>query len=456
MAKSFEKIGTAANRRLFGLALSLLLVACTLTGSPPPATTAAPNLPARTDLPQAPPAVPSKPVTQVPLGPPGGVPAAASGPVKIGLLLPLSGQGANVGSEMLNAAQLALFDLGEDKFVLLPRDTKGSPVEAAQGARALAAEGVRLILGPLYSAEVGEVKPVARAGGIRMLAFSNDWQRAGDGTYIIGLVPADQVSRVVDYARVRGAQRLAVLAPRNPYGEAVAAALRDVATRRGLTLAREERYGNDNADMAAAVARLAGDGRSGMEARMRELAARTDEASRAALARLQAQAAQDTTGGGFDALLIAEGGDKLRALLPMLAANRIDSSKVRLLGTGLWDDPSLASLPGLNGAWFAAPAPGARADFEARFEALYHHKPQRLATVAYDATSLAAVLARSPATATYDEASLTNPSGFSGVDGIFRLRTDGLVERGLAVIEIAPGGARVIDDAPASFEALTN
>ena len=45
-----------------------------------------------------------------------------------------------------------------------------------------------------------------------------------------------------------------------------------------------------------------------------------------------------------------------------------------------------------------------------------------------------------------------NPSGFTGVDGLFRFRPDGLVQRGLAVLEVQPQGNVVISPAPQSFE----
>ncbi len=435
------------------LAALVVLAAC---ATPPKggAVASKSTVPVETGLPQAPPAAPTKPVTEVPLGPPGQG-SVSTGPLKVGLLLPLSGNGAAIGTEMLNAAQIALFDLGEDRFQLLPRDTKGSPTEAAEDARGLIADGARLILGPLFSTEVAAVKPVAQASGVNVVAFSNDGSRAGGGTFIIGLVPADQVSRVVSFAQMRGLARLAVLAPRDPYGDAVVAALHDGAQRVGVTVVREERYGKDNADLAAVVTRLASGGsNAALEAEKRQLAGRTDEASLAALARLQAQSGAG--GGGFDALLIADGGDRMKVLVPMLAARGIDAAHVRLLGTGLWDDPAIARIPGLVGAWYAAPAPAARADFENRFETLYHHRPLRLATLAYDATALAAVLAKSPATAAFDTAALTNPSGFSGIDGVFRLQGNGMVERSLAVIELGPDGPRVIDQAPDRLEALTN
>ncbi len=47
---------------------------------------------------------------------------------------------------------------------------------------------------------------------------------------------------------------------------------------------------------------------------------------------------------------------------------------------------------------------------------------------------------------------LTNPSGFAGVDGIFRFRTDGTTERGIAVLEIRDGKVEVVSPAPTRFD----
>jgi hypothetical protein len=156
----------------------------------------------------------------------------------------------------------------------------------------------------------------------------------------------------------------------------------------------------------------------------------------------------------MDALLLPEGGDRLKALAPLLPYFDVDPAQVKFLGTGLWDEPGLGTEPALDGGWYAAPPPNARADFEKRFTTLYRHPPPRLATLGYDATALAAVLARNPAGPDFSAPALTNPSGFSGIDGIFRLRPDGLVQRGLAVLEVHRGAPTVVDPAPESFQEL--
>ena len=164
----------------------------------------------------------------------------------------------------------------------------------------------------------------------------------------------------------------------------------------------------------------------------------------------------------FEALLLPASGEEVLRIAPLLAFYDIDPSQIKLLGTWLWDDPALRTEPSLAGAWFAAPPATTRRRFVERFKRLYERSPDRRATLAYDATALTIVLAQRAARAnaaspnTFSTVALTSPGGFTGMDGIFRLRPSGLVERGLAVFEIQRDGAREIDPAPKSFDDFTN
>jgi branched-chain amino acid transport system substrate-binding protein len=379
------------------------------------------------------------PVTQTPLPSPGG----PGGKVRVAMLLPLSGQNAVLGNAMLDAAQMALYDVADEKLELLPHDTQGTAEAAAAAARTAVSEGARLIIGPLLAAEVEAVKPVARASGVPVVAFSTATQLAGDGTYLMGFLPRQEIERVVAFAHTRGVNRFAVIAPSSPYGQVAVEALRGATEANGATLERVEMYDPGAQDLTPSVQHLVG--------------ATMDPAVRAKLlAKPNSAAAQDLPEIviPFDAVLVPEGGTRLKSVAPLLPYYDVDPEKVHFLGTGLWDEPGLGTEPALAGGWYAAPPPGARADFDARFRELYKRPPPRLATLAYDATALAAVLARNPNGPDFSPAALTNPSGFAGVDGIFRLRPDGLIQRGLAVLEVHRNGNTVVSPAPTTFQAI--
>jgi len=361
-----------------------------------------------------PPSLPAPPPETEAPPPETEAPPAVAGPPRVAVLLPISGASGALGKAMLSAAQMALFDVAGSQFRLMPRDTQGTPQAAAAAAQQAIADGARVIVGPLLAGEVEAVKPIAAAAHVPMLAFSTSTQLAGNGTYLLSFQPGQEIARVVAFAKAKGFDRFAVLAPRTPYGEIAVEALKSAADAVGATVTRIDYYDPATTDLGPAVKRFS----------------------------------QNVN---FNALLLPEGGARLRLLAPLLPYDGIDPDTIKFLGTGLWDEPGLGTEPALNTGWYAAPPPGARADFERRYRALFQQAPPRLATLAYDATALVATLSR---TGDLSESALTNPNGFAGLDGIFRLGPDGLIQRGLAVLEVRRGEAALIDPAPTTFQNL--
>jgi len=240
------------------------------------------------------------------------------------------------------------------------------------------------------------------------------------------------VMREVAFAREKGLSRFAVLAPNSQYGHLMSDALRDAATAGGGSVVKVE-YLDPRADPSAAVKRLLG------------ATAAAPPAPGASSA-----AAPPPTGAAFDALLLPEGGAQLKQIARQLKDAGIDPARVRLLGSGLWDDPSIAGENALDGGWFAASPPEPRQEFESRFQATYGHPAPRLASLAFDAAALAAVLGKSGEP--FSAEAILNPGGFTGVDGLFRFTQQGVVQRGLAVLEIEPQGKTVVSPAPQNFQ----
>ncbi|HUC70127.1 MAG TPA: penicillin-binding protein activator [Stellaceae bacterium] len=373
--------------------------------------------------------------------------AAPSGPAKIALLVPLSGPNAGLGNAILDAAQLALFETGGSQLTLVPRDTRGTPAGAADAARSAVGGGAALILGPLLAGEVEAVKPIARDAHVNVIAFSTVTDLAGGNTYLMGFLPRQEVVREVAYARQRGMARFAALAPNTPYGHLMTDALREAASSTGATVTKVAFFDARGGDPSTAIADLlpagspalppSGPGVPGQAA--------PDQA---------APAPPPPAVPSFDALLLPEGGDHLKEIARKLASAGLDSKATRLLGSGLWDVPDIGNDPTLDGGWFAASPPDARREFEQRYRATYGGEPPRLASLGYDAAALASALASGKSGPPFSRQAILNPNGFSGVDGLFRFMPDGLVQRGLAVLEVEPQGNVVVSPAPQSFQDL--
>jgi len=399
--------------------------------------------------PPPPPPPPPEPV----VAPPKLIAPVFSGPVRVALLVPLSGPEKALGTAMLNAAQLALFDIAPEHVTLMPRDTKGTSAGAQKAAEEVLGEGAEIILGPIFSHAVRGAAIPARNRDINIVAFSTDTSVAGNGVYLMGFTPQKQVERVVAYAREQGLYRFAALAPANNYGDDVINSLGLAVSENGAELVRVERYDPfepEATDPARSLALY--DGRkAALQARRAEL---TEDGSDEALAELTRLENAETLGDvDFDAVMIPDGGAGLRTVAPLLPYFDVDTSKVRFLGTGLWDDETLGREPALVGGWFAGPDPDTARLFLQRFEDAYGYRAPRISSLAYDATALVSVLAMNDSKrADFSGASLTDRDGFAGADGLFRFNSDGLAERGLAVIEIGGRGLKVIDPAPTTFD----
>ena len=413
---------------------------------------------------QPPPAAekPTPPPVKTVEPPPPQAPSAVAeqpldGKVRVGLLLPLTGRHQAVGQSLLNAAQLALFDHAQDDFNLVVRDTLGTSSGAQLAVRSVLNEGVDLILGPLFAASVTAISPAVRASDIPVIAFSNDRLVAGDGIYVMGLSPRAQVERVVSFAASQGIGRFGLLAPGTPYGDAVIAAMQGAVANNGVELARLVTYtpGGEALDPEVKLLAQYDQRRGALLAQRKQLQGRSDQASRRALSRLKNL---DTIGNpDFEAVMLPVGGSSLLELAPLLAFYDVDPAEVRYLGTALWNDPRLGTEPALVGGWFAGPSPRLWESFKSRYEAAYGAAPPRISSLAYDATALAAVLAQQPgAGPRFSRAVFDQPTGFGGIDGIFRFLPSGEAERGLAVLELQRGEIVVVDPAPQSFEQLLN
>ena len=393
------------------------------------------------------------------VAPPGTSPEAEEVPTyRVGLLLPVSGSRGDFGQGMLRAARLAQDDVADpERFAMDVYDTKGTPEGARQAAQDAMDAGAKLLLGPVFSSSVDAVARIVEGGRVPVVAFSNDRRVARDGVWVTGLLPGEQVERIVGYAAAQGKQRFAVLAPDNDYGRLVVEAVAEAAHTHDVELVDSRLLDTESRDISEPVKALAAYGRrqQKLKQRISELQNRGDAQAKREVLRLRNQ---DTLGAApFDAMLLPIRASRLRKLAPILPDYDIDPAEVQFLGTNEWAGMDLSGDPNLQGAWYTAPSPDGGSRFKQRYRSIHGSTPPDIAGLAYDATALAGLMARraaqdgTPPFRTFTPERLTQRNGFTGYNGLFRLNTDGLVERGYAVIQVTGSGQEVIDSAPSSF-----
>jgi branched-chain amino acid transport system substrate-binding protein len=342
-----------------------------------------------------------------------------TGAVRVALILPLSagGNAGTVALSMKNAGEMALAEFNSSNIQLLVKDDGGTSGGAQQAAQQALAEGAEIIIGPLFAHSVGVVGAAARQRGVPVIAFSTDATVATRGVYLLSFLPEADVDRIVDYAMASGKRSFVAMLSEGAYGNVVEGEFKQVVARKGGRIVGLERY-------ALTPAGIAGP------------------------SKVIAQASR-----GADAVFIPEGPEVVPSVVQALTAANLDTKRVQLLGTGLWDDPRIFNDVRLHGGWYAAPDSTGFRNFSARYRQRYNQDPVRTATLSYDAVALVAALVKTQGPQRFSEQVLTSASGFSGIDGLFRFRTDGTNERGLAVMKVSPTGGQIISPPPRAFGA---
>jgi len=394
-------------RRLCAIAAVAFIASCTTGPKPPPPPPAYEPPPAPHQLSAQAPNFLSLPNTP-----------QASVPVRVGVILPFNNPTANVralAAALMRSAELALYDSGNTNIILMTAEDSGTPEDAAAAAQKLLDEGAEVIVGPLFSASVSAVAPLARDRGVPVLAFSTDRSVAGNGVFLLSFQPQSEVRRIVAYAVGQGHTKIGAMIPQTPYGDVVEAAFREAVLQNKAVLCDVEHFSPSTGAL-------------------------TEPAGAMAKA-------------GCDTILVPLSGSLLRGMAQTFAYSQIDTTKVKLVGTGLWNEPSTLKESLLNGAWFPAPQPSGDDAFIAKYKQTFGSEPPQLAPLAYDAVSLVALLAGGTPYHRFTFRALTDPNGFAGVSGVFRFRADGSIDRGLAVLSVGPDGFKVVDPAPTTFQA---
>lgn len=351
-------------------------------------------------------------------------PADPAQNVKIALLLPLSAapQTAEFAKALKQAGELAILEFDNPNVALVTKDTKGTPEGARIAVEEAVRDGAEVIVGPLFAKEVLAVAPIARRSNIPVLSFSTDPSASGNGTYLMSFVVGEDVHRVVSYAYSRGQRTFAALVPDSAFGKVALAAFQEAVSRVGGRVAFVNHFPLEIAGMRGPVQRT----------------------------KLALNAAR-VQGAPVDALFVPADPETLALLGPVLTQAGIDPNAVKLIGTSGWDSPAIARERSLQGAWFPAPDPKAWTEFAQRYAKTYGTPPPRIASLSYDAVSLAIALSSGQRGQRYTQAALTRASGFSGIDGLVRFRQSGTSERGFAILEVRPEGPVPIEPAPRTF-----
>jgi len=375
------------------------------------------------------------------------------GSFRVGMLLPLTGKAAKLGKGLKKASMMALDDVKNQKLILQFYDTKSTPEGARTAVQNALSQNVRLIIGPLSQDEVQAISDETVYNNIPVIAFSTAKDVLRPKVYTLGLLIDEQVNRILSYAAQKGRNRFALLIPDNKMGIAVAKAAIASANKNNVEVVKIAFYPPETTNFANIVKQLTDySTRSAtlnkLKANLTALAENGDKSAERQLKQLKTTNSMGNV--GFDAVIIPEYGSKLKSIISMFGYYDVYAPEVKFLGTSIWENSSLNKESMIINSWYPALSRYQSAYFSNKFSYLFNERPNSLFSFAYDAVALASALAKQDNMINLND-TITNPDGYIGINGIFRLFENGSNQHSLDIMEVRVNGDVVIDEAPKRF-----
>ncbi len=345
-----------------------------------------------------------------------------SQPVQVALLVPGGTGNADLdwlGRSLANSARMAAADARGAKIDLRVYTTTPAEASSVEAAEKAAAEGAKIILGPLFADSANAVGNAMKDNNLNVLSFSNNADIAGGNVYVLGNTFQNVADRLVSYGVKQGLRRFLMVYENDPAGQIGAGAIETAIAQNRATLTGKQQHALSQDGIDAIIPAVSEAAKSGK----------------------------------IDAIFMTA---NQQAVLPYLTdklnAAGVTSAQTQFMGLTRWDIPAARlSLPGVQGGWFALPDTTLQADFINRYRAAYGEAPHDLGSLGYDGVAAIAALVGSGNKNAVNTVGLTRPAGFTGINGVFRLRPNGTNERGMSIATINAGKVVIIDPAPRSF-----
>ena len=351
---------------------------------------------------------------------------------KTAVLLPLSGQTSFVGENFQNAALIAGLERPTETTEVLFYDTKGTQAGTIEAYRQAINESPDIFVGPVFASEVIALRQEDPSKPV--LSFTSDSSVLGNGVYSLALLIPQQIERIVDYACSNGQYRFALIGSNDKTGDIIfksfEKAIENCPT---MQIVAQSFYDPNTTDLTTPVAKIAP---PLIDARKKDLTEKEKEL-------LKNPSAERLS---FDALFVFEQGVKLEQLISILYYYDVTPQIVPFYGLATLRQ---ANNEQLVGAYFADMPQGRNIAFKQKYKDAFEKEPLPIASFGYDAIALISFLSQQQA---LNEFMLTDTTGYQGINGRFRLNTDGTNDRLLEMFQIQSKNISVpIESAPMDF-----
>ncbi|MEC8100073.1 MAG: penicillin-binding protein activator [Pseudomonadota bacterium] len=363
--------------------------------------------------------------------------------VKVGVMLPLSGEHSEIGNLILNAIEMAVFQTEKNNLELHIKDTEAKSDKAKKVLSELIDQGVKVIIGPLFSKSLAAIQSEVSNNNISIFALTNNINLRNKGIWIFGVDPQAQTEKVLRYALEKGSKNIAALLPQNAYGLLLFDTITSF-TKSNLMKIKKIEFYNFSVESQRKTAQKISEGFEDYKLYLDKIKEQDNEIDRDNELLFMEKP--------FDSVFIAAAGQNLTVLSSQLQYNNVDPKIVQYLGISSWEDSSILSEPALEGGVFVTTSEMYQKKIKLIYKNSFSKEMPKISMIAYDIVALLGSL--NYLEGNFNIQDLVNDEGYIGLRGLFRLKKNGVVERSFQLKKIKNKKFTILEKANSQFSGL--
>jgi len=301
--------------------------------------------------------------------------------LRVGVLLPLSGEFQGIGESFLKAIQLALYDISNEDIKIYPKDTKGNALNTYQSAKEFEKEGIEIVIGPIFYENLERLEEINK---ITFISLTNQTQKIPKNTIAFGINIESQMDALKKYFDKIEVSKTLLLSPKSEFiYQSKSVAEKDV-----LKFYRTYSYDANPKKITGEIEKITKyrERKKDLERRIKILEKSDLYKDKNELKKLEQMHTLGKV--NFDSVVVVDFGERLKSVLSSFMFSDVLSDEVNFFTINQWFDESLFNENAMQNLHFPSIDFDNLKKFKKKFLNTFNEEPNEVSILAYDALGL--------------------------------------------------------------------
>ena len=305
----------------------------------------------------------------------------SSNKIKIGLIIPISGEYSHIGNSIIKSVRLATNKIDNDRFVIIPKDTRSNPIDSLKVSKELYNQGVRIVIGPVFNEST---KYLDELNDMTFISFTNKINGNPPNVISAGVNAISQIKTIIKFSKKNNLERSIFLIPKSDYRKEINLAI----DKSNIKLKDKFFYDTDPTLLTAQIEKI-----TRYNQRKQNLADEIKRLENSLISnkekKIDKLKKKDTLGGiNFDSVIIADFDESLKSVANSLLYTDVSSKRISYITLNQWFDESLLKETSLHPIYFPSINKVNYDIFIDEYNSIYKSKPNHISFLSYDLVGL--------------------------------------------------------------------